>query len=102
MKEAVTAVRTLDCLGLYCPEPMFQIRENIDRIKPGEILEVITDDPAVEEDLQRFAKPSDVKVICEAEPIAVIGEGEVEKVRVHDLRENENYELFIDAVVILE
>jgi TusA-related sulfurtransferase len=56
MKEAVKAVRTLDCLGLYCPEPLFQTRENIDQIKPGEILEVITDDPAAEEDLKRFAK----------------------------------------------
>lgn len=56
MKEAVKAARTLDCLGLYCPEPLFQTRENIDQIKPGEILEVITDDPAAEEDLKRFAK----------------------------------------------
>jgi len=48
MKEAVKAARTLNCLGLYCPEPLFQTRENIDQIKPGGILEVITDDPAAE------------------------------------------------------
>ena len=56
MKEVFKTVRTLDCVGLYCPEPLFQTRENIDQIKPGEILEVITDDPAAEEDLKRFAK----------------------------------------------
>ncbi len=55
--------RTLDCIGLYCPEPLFQTRENIDRIKVGEILEVITDDPAAEEDLKRFAKRAGHEVV---------------------------------------
>jgi TusA-related sulfurtransferase len=66
MKEDVKPARTLDCLGLYCPEPLFQTRENIDQIKPGEILEVITDDPAAEEDLKRFAKRAGHEVVsCE-------------------------------------
>ncbi len=63
MKGPVKAVRTLDCMGLYCPEPLFQTRENIDQIKPGEILEVITDDPAAEEDLKRFAKRAGHEVV---------------------------------------
>jgi nitrogen fixation NifU-like protein len=45
---------------------------------------------------------TDVKVVYEAEPIAVLGDDEVEKVRVHDLNEDEEYELFVDALVILE
>jgi tRNA 2-thiouridine synthesizing protein A len=48
--------QTLDCIGLYCPEPLFQTRENIDEIEVGEVLEVLTDDPAAEEDITRFAK----------------------------------------------
>ncbi|NLD80959.1 MAG: sulfurtransferase TusA family protein [Smithella sp.] len=63
MKDAAKAARTLDCLGLYCPEPLFQTRENIDQIKPGEILEVITDDPAAEEDLKRFAKRTGHEIV---------------------------------------
>ncbi len=63
MKDAAKAARTIDCLGLYCPEPLFQTRENIDRIKPGEILEVITDDPAAEEDLKRFAKRTGHEIV---------------------------------------
>ncbi len=55
MAEA-TPARTLDCIGLYCPEPLFQTREGIDAIEVGEILEVYADDPAAEEDLTRFAK----------------------------------------------
>ncbi len=48
--------RTLDCLGLACPEPLFQTRTEIEKVPVGQVLEVITDDPAAEEDLQRFAK----------------------------------------------
>ena len=48
--------KTLDCIGLYCPEPLFQTRENIDSIDVGQILEVLADDPAADEDLHRFVK----------------------------------------------
>ena len=56
MTEPVTPKRTLDCVGLYCPQPLFQTREQIDSIEVGEVLEVLADDPAAEEDLKRFAK----------------------------------------------
>ena len=63
MTDEPKPARTLDCLGLYCPEPLFQTRENIDQIKLGEVLEVITDDPAAEEDLKRFAKRAGHEVV---------------------------------------
>jgi tRNA 2-thiouridine synthesizing protein A len=47
---------TLDAIGLLCPEPLFQARTAIDALEPGEVLEVLADDPAAEEDLTRFAK----------------------------------------------
>jgi tRNA 2-thiouridine synthesizing protein A len=47
---------SLDCVGLYCPQPLFQTKQAIESIKPGEILEVLADDPAAEEDIKRFAK----------------------------------------------
>ena len=56
MAETDKPTKTLDCVGLYCPEPLFQTREQIDSIEAGEILEVLADDPAAEEDLKRFAK----------------------------------------------
>jgi tRNA 2-thiouridine synthesizing protein A len=55
---------TLDCTGLYCPEPLFQTRESIDSIEIGEVLEVFTDDPAAEEDLTRFAKRAGHEVVA--------------------------------------
>jgi nitrogen fixation NifU-like protein len=61
-----------------------------------------TKEPSSKDDPRTGLKRSDVKVIYEAEPIAVLGEGEVEKVRVHDLNENDEYDLFVDALVVLE
>ncbi len=49
-------IKKLDCIGLYCPEPLFQTRESIDSIKIGGVLEVLADDPAAEEDIKRFVK----------------------------------------------
>ena len=48
--------RELDCLGLYCPEPVFRTRQEIDRLAVGQVLEVIADDPAAEEDIKRLIK----------------------------------------------
>lgn len=56
--------KTLDCIGLYCPQPLFQTRENIDTLRVGEILEVLADDPAAEEDLKRFAKRTGHEIVC--------------------------------------
>lgn len=55
--------KNLDCIGLYCPQPLFQTREQIDTIEVGEILEVLSDDPAAEEDLKRFAKRTGHQII---------------------------------------
>jgi len=48
--------KTLDCLGLYCPEPVFKTRMELDELNVGEVLEVIADDPAAEEDIRSLVK----------------------------------------------
>ncbi|MBS7632501.1 sulfurtransferase TusA family protein [Candidatus Bathyarchaeota archaeon] len=48
--------RTLDCLGLYCPEPVFKTRLELDEMKPGEVLEILADDPAAESDIESLAR----------------------------------------------
>ena len=53
----------MDCIGLFCPEPLFQTRQEIDKIEVGEVLEVLADDPAAEEDLKRLAKRTGHKVL---------------------------------------
>lgn len=52
----IKANRTLDCLGLYCPEPVFKTRLELDEMKVGETLEVLADDPAAESDIRSLVK----------------------------------------------
>ena len=59
--------------------------------------EVVAND-TLKEELER----SSVKVISESRLLEIRGEFEVEKVLVHNLDEDEQYELFVDAVVIIE
>jgi NifU-like protein involved in Fe-S cluster formation len=54
------------------------------------------------DDLATQVKRSDVKVLFQSRLLAVRGEGEVEKVLIRDLDEDDEYELFVDAVVLLE
>ena len=46
----------IDCLGLYCPEPIFRTRTALDEMEKGQVLKVTADDPAAEADLTRLAK----------------------------------------------
>ena len=55
--------RNLDCVGLYCPEPVYRTRQEIDKLKAGEMLEVFADDPAAEEDIPRLVKRLGLELI---------------------------------------
>lgn len=55
--------KTLDCIGLYCPEPVFRTREEITSISLGQILEVLADDPASESDIRSWAKHAGQELI---------------------------------------
>ena len=46
--------KTIDCVGLYCPMPVLKVREALDTMSEGEVLEVLADDPAAEEDIPRL------------------------------------------------
>ena len=48
--------RILDCTGLYCPEPIFRVRLELDYMASGPTVTVMADDPAAEEDIKRLVK----------------------------------------------
>jgi TusA-related sulfurtransferase len=48
--------RILDCTGLYCPEPVFRVRLELDEMESGQTVKVLADDPAAEEDIKRLVK----------------------------------------------
>ena len=53
----------LDCIGLYCPMPILKTRQEMDKLAIGEVLEVLADDPAAEEDLKAWAKRTGQKIL---------------------------------------
>ena len=57
------AHQILDCIGLYCPMPVLNTRQEMDKLAIGEILEVLADDPAAEEDLKAWAKRAGQKML---------------------------------------
>jgi tRNA 2-thiouridine synthesizing protein A len=50
------ADRKLDCIGLYCPEPVIKTREELNKMQVNETLEVLADDPAAESDIKSLVK----------------------------------------------
>jgi TusA-related sulfurtransferase len=57
------ADKTLDCVGLYCPEPVFRTRMELDELKVGEVLEVLADDPAAESDIRSLVKNLEQEIV---------------------------------------
>jgi TusA-related sulfurtransferase len=48
--------RQIDCTGLFCPMPIVKTREAIRQMAPGELLEMLSDDPASEADMKSWAQ----------------------------------------------
>ena len=46
----------IDARGLYCPIPVYKTRQAVLEAKQKEVVEVLADDPASEEDISRWAK----------------------------------------------
>ncbi len=46
----------VDCVGLFCPQPIFQTRQALDKLSPGEVLKLIADDPSAEQDIKAFLR----------------------------------------------
>jgi len=53
----------LDTRGLFCPEPLFEVRHLSENLEVGQCFKVVADDPAAEEDLKRWAKRTDTQLV---------------------------------------
>jgi len=42
---------TLDCVGLYCPMPIFKTAMKNERTKTREVLEIVADDKGIKKDM---------------------------------------------------
>jgi TusA-related sulfurtransferase len=48
--------KKLDATGLFCPEPVFRTKIEIEKMQVGETLKVSADDPAAEDDISRWVQ----------------------------------------------
>ena len=55
-KSSQPTTKTIDVRGLFCPEPVFRTKIEIERLAIGDILKILSDDPESEEDVSRWVK----------------------------------------------
>ena len=53
---AVKAAATVDARGSACPGPLMEAKKAIGKVKVGEVLEVLSNDPGTKDDIPLWAK----------------------------------------------
>jgi TusA-related sulfurtransferase len=56
MSASSSPTKSIDVRGLYCPEPVFRTKMEIERLSIGDVLKIVADDPESEEDISRWVK----------------------------------------------
>jgi tRNA 2-thiouridine synthesizing protein A len=56
LSQLIRPDRTLDARGLCCPDPVLKTAVEIGKLAVGQVLEVLADDPAAEEDIQSWVR----------------------------------------------
>lgn len=58
-----TADKTLDALGLRCPEPVMMVRKTVRHMAAGQTLLIVADDPATTRDIPGFCRFMDHELL---------------------------------------
>jgi tRNA 2-thiouridine synthesizing protein A len=53
-----SSAKTIDVRGLYCPEPVFRTKIEMERLAIGEMIKIVADDPESEEDISKWVRRS--------------------------------------------
>ncbi len=48
--------KQIDCTGLFCPMPIVKTREAIRDMEPGDLLAMLSDDPASDADMRSWSQ----------------------------------------------
>jgi tRNA 2-thiouridine synthesizing protein A len=54
--KVVNPDRQIDCTGLFCPMPIVKTREAMAQMTAGQVLEMVSDDPASDPDMRSWAQ----------------------------------------------
>ena len=52
----IKADLSLDTVGLYCPMPIIKTSKVINKLQPGQVLEVVADDEGIKADMPNWCK----------------------------------------------
>lgn len=72
---------SLDCFGLLCPMPIIQTAKAIKEIKVGEVLEIVSTDKGIKEDMPAWCRQTGQEYLGMEE------EGDVVKVYVKKVKD---------------
>jgi tRNA 2-thiouridine synthesizing protein A len=81
IEKVMKADVILDCFGLLCPVPIIQAEKKIKEMKVGEVLEVISTDAGIREDMPAWCR------LTGQEYLGLEEEGEAIKVYVRKVKE---------------
>jgi len=56
--KVVNPDKHIDCTGLFCPIPIVMTRQAIEGMSTGDVLEMLSDDPASDADMRTWAQHS--------------------------------------------
>ncbi|MDD3553898.1 MAG: sulfurtransferase TusA family protein [Deltaproteobacteria bacterium] len=70
--DGITANHTLDAKGLSCPMPLLRTKKEIEKLKSGEILEVLGTDPGSRNDIPGWCSRSGHEYLGEKEDTGFI------------------------------
>ncbi len=54
--KVVNPDRQIDCIGLFCPMPIVKTREAMTQMAAGQVLAMLSDDPASDPDMRSWAQ----------------------------------------------
>ncbi len=54
--KVVNPDKQIDCTGLFCPMPIVKTREAMKQMAVGQVLEMLSDDPASDADMRSWAQ----------------------------------------------
>ena len=69
--ELINVDKRIDCTGLFCPMPIVKTREAIKGMAIGELIEMLSDDPASDPDMRAWARRSGNELVLVTRDAAV-------------------------------
>jgi len=55
--------KSVDCIGMFCPMPLFMARKAIEEVEVGDVVVILADDPTAKKDIPEWAERAGHKVI---------------------------------------